>query len=589
MDVEQGALEPKQSGGVVAYLSMEIAVAEDVPTYSGGLGVLAGDHLRAAADAGVPLVGVSLLYHRGYFAQEILEEEGQRERPVHWSPAGLLERVDLEVSVPVGGRFIRLGAWRAEVTGRRSSVPVYFLDARVPGNLPEDQEVTDVLYGGDLRMRLRQELVLGLGGLALLRALGCPVVTVHLNEGHAAFALLGLLEEAAGDWEAVQRRCVFTTHTPVAAGHDRFPEALVRAELGEERTAALTARGLLPPGGELNMTELALAGSRWCNAVSRRHAQVAGQMFPQVGFAAITNGVHAPTWVGPSIARVLDRRIPRWRDDQAELAAAERTVPLDELAAARREAKAALVELVAARCGVRLDPAALTLGIARRVTAYKRTTLALAHPDRLRSISREIGPLQLVFAGKAHPQDEPGKALIREVLAARRSLAPDVTVVFLPDYDLRGARILVAGVDVWCNTPVRPYEASGTSGMKAALNAVPSLSVLDGWWVEGHEEGITGWAVGGPPEHVGDPAGRPGLDPTWEEDAKSFAEVLAGTVAPLYYREPERFLAVGRGALARNGSRFTTQRMLAEYLELAYAPGWLSGVDWTAGSIDPVA
>ncbi len=573
---------PKSEGqGLVAYLSMEVAVADAVPTYSGGLGVLAGDHLRAAADAGVPMVGVTLLYHQGYFSQALDEAGGQQERPVAWDPAEHLERVGFEVSVPLAGRYVRVGAWRFVISGARGVVPVYFLDTRVPGNLPEDQELTDVLYGGDQRYRLRQELVLGLGGLALLRALGAPVRTVHLNEGHAAFALLGLLAEADGNWEAVRERCVFTTHTPVAAGHDRFPEAMVRAEAGEVLAAALAKKGLLAPGGELNMTELAIAGSRWVNAVSQRHAQVTASMFPGIQVAAVTNGVHAPTWVAPPVGAVLDRWVPGWRQDNGRLRAAEDALPLPELATAHRVAKEALASLVAERGGPRLDPTVLTLGVARRATAYKRTTLVLADPEGLRRVVAEVGPLQLVFAGKAHPRDEPGKALIRDVLAARDALAGTVTIAFVPDYDLAVARTLVAGVDVWCNTPVRPYEASGTSGMKAAVNGVPSLSVLDGWWVEGHEEGVTGWAIGGSPERVGDPTGRPGVDPTYEEDARSFVEVLATAVAPLYYRDPEGFLAVGRGALARNGSWFTTQRMVEEYAVRAYG---LPSVAQPAGS-----
>ncbi len=572
------------SGGTtIAYFSMEVALDDAIPTYSGGLGVLAGDHLRAAADAGLPMVGVTLVYHHGYFEQQVDDQGRQHERPVRWDPAAVLQRLPRQVTVSVAGRTVHVAAWRATVTGVHGhEVPVVLLDTRLPANAEEDRALTDALYGGDETVRLGQEIVLGVGGVAMLGALGYEVATYHMNEGHSAALALSLLDEAAAGggtgpgadererqaWCAVRERCVFTTHTPVAAGHDRFPRPLVASMLGPRWTGALERRGLLE-GGELNMTRLALAAAGRSNAVSRRHGAVTRAMFPGHRIGSITNGVHAATWVVRPVAALFDRHVPQWRADNAALRAVG-TVPLDEITGAHGEAKAAMVAAVAERTGVALDPAALTLGVARRATAYKRTALVLSQPDRLREVVETVGPLQFVFAGKAHPRDEAGKELIRTVVATARQLEGDVTVVFVPGYSTALAKVLCGGVDVWCNTPVRPHEASGTSGMKAALNGVPSLSVLDGWWIEGNVEGVTGWSIGAGPDVAGSESGDPGSDPTYAQDAGSFADRLLGTVAPLYYRDPPGFAAVMRSAIALNGSYFTTERMVREYATLAY-------------------
>ena len=619
-------------GTTVAYFSMEIALDDAIPTYSGGLGVLAGDHLRAAADTGIPLVGVTLLYHDGYFDQHVDAEGVQHESPVRWDPATVLQRVPHHVGVPIGGRQVRVGAWRAVLTGVGGhQVPVYFLDTRVAGNSEEDQALTDALYGGDAAVRLGQEIVLGIGGVALLAALGHDVVTYHMNEGHSAVLALALLDRYSGGtggsgvsttsttssarsasgaagsgsgsgggggggggsgsgsgsdeaWRAVRDHCVFTTHTPVAAGHDRFDRSLVEAMLGPRWTVALERKGLLD-GGELNMTRLALAAVRRANAVSVRHAAVTRAMFPGQAIDAITNGVHAATWVADPVARLFDRHIPRWRADNPALRYAG-GIPLDELQSAHAEAKRAMVAAVAVRTGVRLDPDALTLGVARRATAYKRTALVLSQPDRLAEVATTEGPVQFVFAGKAHPRDEAGKELIRRVTAASHELRDAVTVVFVEGYSLALARLLCGGVDVWCNTPVRPHEASGTSGMKAALNGVPSLSVLDGWWIEGNVEGVTGWSIGAGPDVAGAESGDPGSDPTYADDAASFSDKLRTAVAPLFYREPERFAAVMRSAIALNGSFFTTERMVREYAAVAYD---LRQLPWSADEVSSEA
>jgi starch phosphorylase len=561
----------------IAYFSMEIALGDDIPTFSGGLGVLAGDFLRAAADQGVPVVGITLLYHQGFFRQVLDEAGHQVEHPVRWSPADHLERLDTRVEVVIGGRRVVVGVWRRVVRGvTGSTVPVYFLDTRLPENDVAARTVTDQLYAGAPAERLAQEAVLGLGGPAVIRELGhTDIATYHLNEGHASLVPVALLCDrldgaidgaSPADIAAIRDRCVFTTHTPVPAGHDRFDARVMTAVLGSELVDGLRATGCLEDGS-LNMTVLGMFFSRFVNGVAQRHGEVSRAMFPGYRIDAITNGVHVPTWAAPSTARLLDRHLPRWRHDNATIRYAG-VIPLGEIQSAHAEAKQILVDEVARRREITLDPEILTIGVARRAAPYKRNDLLLSRPAELRALAGGVGPLQVVYSGKAHPLDEGGKVLIERVNAAAKELAGDVTVVYLEEYGMRLAALLVAGVDVWLNTPVAPHEASGTSGMKAALNGVPSLSVLDGWWLEGHVEGATGWAIGVDPGADSDlPIGDPVVDAA---DGAELYRVLAEVVAPLYYRRPDDFVAVRRSAMALNGSFFTTQRMVAEYVDRAY-------------------
>ena len=411
--------------------------------------------------------------------------------------------------------------------------------------------------------------MLGLGGVALLRALGYDrLTTYHMNEGHSALLAVALLAEHArergllgatlDDRRAVHRHCVFTTHTPVPAGHDRFPIALVRAVLGRPIATALSAAGCVN-GGDLNMTELALVFSRYVNGVAMRHGEVTRQMFPSYPINAITNGVHAATWTAPSTVRLFDRFLPEWRLDNLYLRYAV-SIPLDEIRRAHLEAKHALLAEIETRTARMLSPEALTIGFARRATAYKRADMLFSDLDRLRAIATRAGPLQIIFAGKAHPHDEGGKALIRQVFEAARALDPSIPVVFLENYDMSLARLMCAGVDLWLNTPLRPMEASGTSGMKAAVNGVPSLSVLDGWWIEGHLEGVTGWAIGEGTDSDGDST----------LEAASLYDKLEGTIAPLFYANGDGYARVMQMAIALNGSFFNTERMVDQYMTNAY-------------------
>jgi starch phosphorylase len=559
-----------KSADTIAYFSMEIGVDAAIPTYSGGLGVLAGDTLRAAADLGLPMVAVTLLYRQGYFRQHLDAAGHQFESPAVWSPEEVMEPLTPHVTVSIEGRSVQVGAWRYVVRGVFGHiVPVFFLDTALESNTPWDRTLTDHLYGGDSRYRLCQEVVLGLGGVMMLRALGYHrIQPYHMNEGHAALLTLALLEQqtsgrgwhavAAEDIEAVRQLCVFTTHTPVPAGHDSFPMALVQQVLGKEWVAFLEKANCCL-NGTLNMTYLALYFSRYVNGVAMHHRDVSRGMFPDYPINAITNGVHAVTWTAMPFRNLYDHHVPEWRHDNFYLRYAVK-IPLYEIQYAHEQAKRDLLELVQQRTGVRLDEQVLTIGFARRATAYKRADLLFADVDRLQRMTQQVGPLQAIYSGKAHPQDGAGKALIQRIFSARARLEGTLRVVYLQNYDMALARDICAGVDLWLNTPQRPQEASGTSGMKAALNGVPSLSVMDGWWLEGHQEGVTGWAIGDGLE--------PGKDPALE--AASLYDKLEHVILPLFYRQPTEFAKVMRSAIALNGSFFNTQRMVFQYLRNAY-------------------
>ncbi|MBI4186817.1 MAG: alpha-glucan family phosphorylase [Chloroflexi bacterium] len=558
----------------VAYFSMEFAVDPAIPTYSGGLGILAGDTMRAAADLGLPAAGVTLLHRKGYFRQHLDEDGNQSASPVEWSPEKYLQKMPPRVMATICSRQVQVQAWRYLVRGQFGhTVPVYFLDTALPENTPWDQHLTDYLYGGDAHYRLCQEVILGWGGTAMLRMLGYHnTKACHINEGHSALACLALLEEqtwgrGAGndatpaDVEAVRQRCVFTTHTPLPVGHDGFPLDLVRGVLGSKRVDDLMAIQCCSDGA-LSMTNLALNLSRYVNGVSMRHEEVSRNMFTNHRINAITNGVHVGTWTSAPFCRLYDHCIPEWRRDNLYLRYAI-NIPLGEIRQAHAEAKQGLLAEVEQRTGVRLDPAVMTIGLARRVTAYKRSDLLFSDLERLTSIARQAGPLQVICGGKAHPADEGGKALIRRIFQAKSALEGIIPVVYLEDYDMALAKYLCSGVDLWLNTPQKPREASGTSGMKAALNGVPSLSILDGWWLEGHIEGVTGWCIG----DACYPETRP------DRDAPTLYDKLEQVIAPLFYQQQDGFASVMRSAIAMNGSYFNTQRMLGQYLQNAYLRG----------------
>ncbi len=549
----------------VAYFSMEIALSPALPTYSGGLGMLAGDTLRSAADTAAPVVAVSLAHRRGYFRQHLDAVGQQTETDVPWSPETTLPSANALISITMQGREVMLRAWRFDVVGVTGHiVPVFLLDSDVEGNDLWDRRLTDHLYGGDTYYRLCQETILGIGGVALLAAIGCKPQVFHMNEGHAALLTIGLLEAQLkgaplvdatdADLEAVRQQCVFTTHTPVPAGHDQFGLDQMYQVLGHERASTLDRTGCLH-NNLMNMTYIALRFSRFVNGVAMQHGIVSQQMFPDYPIHAITNGVHAATWLSEHFQTLLDTSIPAWRTDNQYLRSAYGIKP-EVIAAVHHEGKLRLLASVKERTGQQFDPNVLTLGFARRVATYKRASLLFHDPARLIAIAEKVGGLQILFAGKAHPADTAGKGLIRDVFASAAALnSSALKIVYLENYDWELGAMLTQGVDVWINTPRRPYEASGTSGMKAALNGVPSLSILDGWWIEGCAENTTGWAI----EDA----------ETEDAEAASLYDKLENSVAPLFAK-PAEWAAMQRHCIAMNGTFFNTHRMLAQYFANSY-------------------
>ena len=546
------------ASGKVAYFSMEIAINRGMPTYSGGLGVLAGDTMRSMADMGIPLVAFTLVHRKGFFEQHLDAAGAQSEDIQPWNPADFCVEEKARVTVSVEDRIVTVRCWRYDLVGCSGHVvPIYLLDTDLEGNSGWDRGLTDHLYGGDNNYRLQQEIVLGMGGVRMAHALGYRINVYHMNEGHAALLTLGLLERQLGggplgaateaDMDQVRKKCVFTTHTPVPAGHDRFSTEQTIRILGGDRTARLEKLGCFQDG-MLNMTLLALRFSRYANGVAMQHAKVSRAMFPSFKINSITNGVHAPTWISEPFQQLLDKHIPDWRRDTLYLRNAI-DLPEKEILAAHAQTKGMLLSEVAERTGLVLNPKVLTLGFARRFATYKRATLLFTDPKRLADIATAAGGLQILYAGKAHPQDEPGKVLIEQVVAKAAELSSVVLrFVYLENYDWSLGAMLTAGVDVWLNTPKRPYEASGTSGMKAAMNGVPSLSILDGWWIEGCIEGVTGWAI------------EDGADDAAEAD--SLYRKLETAVVPLFRKEPLKWAKLMGSTLAFNGSYFNTNRMV---------------------------
>jgi glycogen phosphorylase len=556
----------------IAYFSMEIGLESRMPTYSGGLGVLAGDTIRAAADLNVPMVAITLLHRKGYFHQNLDANGWQTEEPVEWIVKDFLSEVPQRATVTIEGRIVELRCWAYKVQGVAGhTVRVYFLDADLPQNSDYDRTLTHFLYGGDQYYRLCQEVILGIGGVRMLRALGYDALDrFHMNEGHAGLLVLELLDEAARkanrkaiadeDIESVRKQCVFTTHTPVPTGHDKFAMDLVVRVLG--RREVYDRKDVFCCEGGLNMTYLALNLSHYVNGVAKKHGQISQAMFSRYVIDAITNGVHAATWVSNVFATLYDRYIADWKRDNSGLRYAL-SIPKEEIWQAHTEAKRSLISYANRETNSGFDDDVLTIGFARRATRYKRTDLLFTDIKRLRSIGKDVGPFQVIFAGKAHPQDREGKELIQRIFASRNALRKEIRIGYLARYDTDVARLVTAGSDVWLNTPEPPMEASGTSGMKAALNGVPSLSVLDGWWIEGHIEGVTGWSIG----QAGSPTGR-SFDRT--NDATSLYDKLERVVIPTFYQERDRFLEIMRHCIALNGSFFNTHRMIQQYILKAY-------------------
>jgi starch phosphorylase len=545
----------------IAYFSMEIGLDGSMPTYSGGLGVLAGDTIKSAADLAVPMVAVSLVHEKGYFSQKLLEDGWQEEVPSSWRMEEHLEPLDVQVIITIEGREVRIRPWRKIIRGAKGyEVPIIFLDTNVPGNSDYDKTLTSFLYGGDQRYRFAQEMVLGIGGLRMLNALGySSIKKYHMNEGHASLLTLELYKETDNDsLEDVRQRCVFTTHTPVPAGHDRFEISLVKSLMPQ---FPFDIRDLIDSENKVNMTLIGLYFSNYVNGVAKKHGEVSQEMFPNYPIHSITNGVHSSTWTSPEMGELFDRFIPEWRIDPFTLRYAA-GIPDEEIISTHRENKKILIDEINARHKTDLKYDVFTIGFARRATSYKRPDLLFFDVERLKKIADVHGEVQLVFAGKAHKKDMQGKEVIKKLVSISRELGDKIKMVYLYDYDITLAKVLIPGVDIWLNTPMRPKEASGTSGMKAAHNGVPSLSILDGWWLEGCIEGVTGWSIGDK---------NPVLDEAAQniKDAQSLYDKLEN-ILQLYYGDKHAWAEIMKYTIVINASFFNTHRMVSQYVLKAY-------------------
>jgi glycogen phosphorylase len=588
----------------IAYFSAEFGLHESLPLYSGGLGVLAGDYLKSASDLGLPMVGIGLFYANGYFRQRLDESGWQREEygvtdvetlPLR-RPVGA-DGTQMMIRIPCNGETLAAGMWIARV-GRTL---LLLLDSDVPENPPHLRQLTGRLYGGDVVTRIRQEILLGVGGLRALRVLGIRPAVLHLNEGHSAFAILErarerVQEDGMGFEDALREtslQTVFTTHTPVAAGHDRFSGDLMESELGWLRGSLGVDRDRLMQVGRVNphdhgepfcMTVLSLRGSRYRNGVSNLHGHVARRMWmgvwpgrseEEVPIGHITNGIHVRSWLALSMNRLFDRYLgASWPAHQSERATwqAVETIDDTELWETHSVLRRYLIEFVCRRSGRPdlLNPHALTIGFARRFATYKRSTILLTDLERLgRILSGAAGPVQFVFAGKAHPADEPGKRLVRQIVEAMRDSRFTGRLAFVEDYDINVARYLVQGVDVWMNTPLRPLEACGTSGQKVVFNGGVNLSVLDGWWAEAYD-GHNGFAVGDGTVHANP-------DVQWARDAASLYDALEQQVIPLFFERDAAGLPVGWIRLMKRSImslawRYNADRMVTDYVSHSYLP-----------------
>ena len=539
----------------IAYFSAEIGISSSLPTYSGGLGVLAGDHIKASGDIGLNMCAITLLYREGYFKQRIDEEGIQTETYPRFDPYPLLKKLDVMFTLRLRARDVWIQVYRFDYVGHGGhAVPIYFLDTDVEENIKDDRIISQRLYSGNKDHRILQEAILGFGGTKLLDELGQnDIKKYHMNEGHCSFLVLHLLEKFNGDMKKVKSLCHFTTHTPVPAGHDHFAESRVKKLL----------RGLLPEdlklpslvqNGRLHMTELGLYFSGTANGVSALHGDVAQDQFPWSNIDFITNGVHHSYWMGSPFKRVYDQYVPEWRANP------ECLLKIDDIADdviwnAHQERKQYLLGYANSQVSKALDGDTLTIGFARRAATYKRAQLLFHDMERLESLGAE--KIQVIFSGKAHPKDAEGKEVIRQIVSKSKAMFGKVKIIYLENYNMWLGRMITSGVDVWLNTPLRPNEASGTSGMKATLNGVLNLSVLDGWWAEGCKNGVNGWAVGDP-EHPDD-----------EKDADHLYSVLENSVIPTFYNDRNKWISMMKEAI-KTGVDFTAHRMIMEYNQKFY-------------------
>jgi glycogen phosphorylase len=545
----------------IAYFSMEIGINPEISTYSGGLGVLAGDLLRSAADLNVPITGLTLLYKEGYLKQKIDSDGNQIEESEFWAPEKILKKLPNKISVTIRGREVVVGCWIYELRGiKGNTIPILFLDTDNPENSDSDKKITSHLYGGDDEYRLVQEIVLGIGGVRMLENLGCQIDKYHMNEGHSGLLALEVYKKfSRNKIENVRNKCVFTTHTPVPAGHDQFDRRLVEDVLLGDIPNEVREEIFL--NGKLNMTYLGLRFSGHINGVAKKHEEVSKKMFPGYHIESITNGVHSHFWTSHPFRELFDKYIPNWKEDSFNLRYIM-SVPKEKIWKAHMKSKEEMISFVNKEYNQKFNPKIFTIGFARRATGYKRANLIFSDTKKLVSIAQKFNGLQIIFSGKAHPRDTEGKEIIKNIIQKSGELKDKIKIFYIPDYNIKIAKLLVSGVDLWLNTPLRPKEASGTSGMKAAHNGIPHFSVLDGWWLEGHIENVTGWSIGCHPDSS--------IENKPEDDIEDLYAKLEYLILPTYYGSRDKWTEIMRHTIAINASFFNTHRVIEQYVLNSY-------------------
>lgn len=534
----------------VAYFSMEIALEKDLKTYAGGLGVLAGDILRSASRQNFPMLGITLLNKHGYFKQ-VINSKGKQEELIDRSNLKKLELLSFKMYINIGLDKVLFRVWRYFLRHDDGlKIPIYFLDTDWPENREKHRRLCENLYPGDKRKKLKQAILLGRGGVKLLNKIGLEKISkIHLNEGHGALAAIELFLSSKESSEAskikdVRRRLVFTTHTPVSSGHDIFFGEFL---LKYQPDFPVQIKEIIE-NDTINFTKLALFFSSYANGVSKKHGRVSRDMFPDFEINSITNGIESSFWSAPEMMSLFDKHVPGWRHNNALLRKAQK-ISLGEIKEAHLVAKKRLIKFIAKQKKVNFIEDALIITFARRFAPYKRPTMLLSDLNRLKNINKSTGPIQIVYAGKAHPDDEVGKTLVREVNKRISDISREIKIVFLENYDLEIAKLLVSGSDIWLNNPALPNEASATSGMKAAHNGIMQISTFDGWWPEGYVKNKTGWTI---------------------NESGDLYDILEKKVLPLYYHYPEKWLKMMRSTIALNASYFNTDRVLKEYIKKAY-------------------
>lgn len=537
----------------VAYFSMEIALENKIKTFAGGLGVLAGDILRSASEKKYPMLGITLLNKNGYFKQ-VIDARGKQVAQADKSDYSKLKLLPHKIYLNIGKDKVLVKAWKYILkSGTGIEIPIYLLDTNWPENREKHRRLCDNLYDGDLRKKLKQAVILGRAGVKLLSKIGQgDIAKIHLNEGHGALAAVQLYLDSKKKTQAekvkdIRKRLVFTTHTPIREAHDVFFAEFL---LKYQTDFPLEIKELIV-NDTINFSQLAIHFSSYVNGVSLSHQKLSRQMFPKAKVQAVTNGVNSSLWTAPEFKKLFDEYAPGWEENNKLLVKAEK-IPLELISKTHNEAKKRLIDFVNKTKKEKFKQDVFTITFARRFAAYKRPTMLLNDLKEIKRINKNVGKIQIIYTGKAHPQDVVGQTLISEVNKRIALLQPEMKIVFLPNYDLEVAKLLVAGSDLWLNNPVPPNEASATSGMKAAHNGIPQLSTWDGWWPEASHRKKTGWTIK-------------------EEGVKNnLYELLAKEIVPLYYKKPEEYLKIRRQAISLNASKFNTQRVVEEYIKKAY-------------------